>query len=137
MNEPSDFQTTCSISRFLFETAVDMTLIICDPSNYPISKIIDWEQSAKLKYATENYEYYIKNPQKTTDKFWKEYPKFSDNMIKFIKNDGPAIKLKRMTPNRHEARWSVGGLDLATDKADKIAYHEFKQYYLLRHAPLC
>jgi hypothetical protein len=50
LNEPGDLQGASAGARALFEIAIDLTLLRHD-SDSPIQKLVDWEESAKLKYA--------------------------------------------------------------------------------------
>jgi len=137
MNEPADFQSICGISRSLFEIVVDFVLITRSSQDFPVTQLLSWEDSARLKHAETMKAYYDANPLKKNDRHWLEYPKASKELCEFIINKGPVINANRRIPGKPDSRWTGCDLRQAAEKADKVSNYELEQYYILRHSPLC
>src|SRR5262245_57810943 len=60
LDRPSDLQAIASAARTMIETVVEMLYIHMDPTDATAQRIVDWEQSEKLRWAMANAEYYKK-----------------------------------------------------------------------------
>lgn len=137
MDGPADFQSICGASRSLFEIVVDFVLITRDPKGFPVSQLLSWENSARLKHAKTVKSYYDAYPLKKNDKHWREYPKASKELCDFITNKGAQIEANQRKPGHYDERWTGRDLRQSAEAADKVSNYELEQYYILRHAPLC
>lgn len=138
LNHPGDFQAITVASRTLCETAVDVTLLHFDPTNYPIAKLIAWEESAKLKSAIKIRDYFAKKG--------KVPPQEYAPQIKFITTEQKRIEGLRAThwpgkkgQGHHPSnRWTERTLDEDAAVATKLFPEgEFEEFCATRYQQLC
>jgi hypothetical protein len=134
LNHPGDFQPVSFASRALFEIAVDLTLLQCDPKHHPHALIMAWEESAKLKQAEAVVRHFKKPPKQPAHV---EAFKFKDREGDRIN----ALRLKfwpsKNQKPKHPDRWTGRNLPDDAARADRVAGFEFSKFYAERFSYLC
>lgn len=134
LNHPSDFQPVIAGARALFELTVDLTLLVGDRETYPMTKLMAWEDSGKLKHAQTMIR--LAGQRRTG---WDMGP-----FIGYIREHSEEIQALRdklwpsnKGPSKHPVRWT--GRSLADDAkaADTLGGVDLEDFYLHRHAELC
>jgi hypothetical protein len=137
LQRPEDVQAVIAGGRAVFEIAVDAVLLQADQDG--CAKMLDWEESAKLKQAQALSTYLTKR---------KLAPTAEDRPpLAFASSEGARINLLRrrwswVDPTsgkpKHPSRWT--GQDLGADcvSADAASpAYAFERYYETRYRPVC
>lgn len=140
LRHPSDFQAIQTGTRFMFEVAVDMTLLHYDRAGHPIEKMLAWGESAKLKNSEAAKEFVDQQPkgapllpgvQPRLD-FLRDQ---ASNVEGLRKKFWPSDSNKKI---KHPTRWT-GSRNLRVDAtdADQLRNGSFLQFYLLTYPHNC
>lgn len=135
LDHPSDFQAVVAASRSLFEIAVDTTLMRFDTSNPP-SKMLAWEDSAKLKAAVRIAGYCARAQIPASDYAAQH---------RYLQTDKLRVEAlrerywPRKTGNaKHPERWTGRSLEQDAARATALSSDvDFVDYYEARYAQTC
>jgi hypothetical protein len=135
LDGPSDFQAVSSGCRSLMEVAVDIVLLSSNKADF--QKVIDWEDSAKLKHARSLETYY----QKTGGDLAKDH----SEIAKFIQRSAARIEAARQAHGwmkngkiGHPDRWTAQPLSVDCIRADRAqSVFSFEAFYESRYRELC
>lgn len=127
LDSPADFQAVHAASRAIFETAIDMVLIL-HQEKQDITKLLAWERSAKLRAAERMVE-------STPDA----------DALKFIECKSDKVQAERDLiwptrsgkPRSHPDRWTGRDLRRDAEEAEKYLSAGFVRYYLERYSITC
>lgn len=127
LDSPTDFQAVHAASRSIFETAIDMVLIL-HQEKQDITKLLAWERSAKLRAAERMVE---STPNSKALKFIecrKDKVQTERNLI-WPTRDGK--------PRSHPERWTGRDLRRDAEKAESYLSAGFVRFYLERYSTTC
>ena len=139
LNHPADYQAAAAGTRAMFEIALDLTFLHFDRKEYPVDKLLTWEQSARLHDAEAVARYIDKLKGTAAD------PGGLDVILEFPKRFGPAILAARARywppkpgkTAKHPSRWTGRTLDTDAEEADKLADRGFLAFYERRYRQVC
>jgi hypothetical protein len=131
LNHPSDFQAVSAGARALFEIAVDLALLRFDPE-CPPQKLLDWEQSAKLKAAGERLAVAqdgLRLPEGQDEEIYRDYVRDNEAAVRALR--------QRWNWKKHPNRWTGRNLRDDAERCDELARSQHGVHYRVRHAELC
>ncbi|MBS2015186.1 MAG: hypothetical protein JST00_20020 [Deltaproteobacteria bacterium] len=132
LDDPGDFQAVCSGTRALYEIVVDLVLLTHDSTNYPASKILAWEEWAKLRQAEKVVRHYQ----------GRELPEEYRHIQRFVDEQGPRIRQVRAATwpdarSREPERWTGNHLHVDAEHADRFGDYGLKNFHVDRFSQLC
>lgn len=131
-DSPGDFQAVISATRAILEATIDVVLITSSPAD--AQRLLDWEESAKLKHAILVVEYYTR--QKVA------IPSEQQYLVDFATNERVRIEALRRSngwaDGKHRDRWTSNNLGIDAREADhrKPTMH-LERFYETRFRELC
>lgn len=128
-----DFQAHSAGSRAIFETAVDLALLLAPTTGgrAAVDRMLAWERSAKLKLARKYAAAPPPAPSLTSAR---------DASRRFLKEQEASIVAERQRlwgRTGHPPRWTGAGLDAAARAADAVRDRGFAEFYEREHDILC
>jgi hypothetical protein len=134
LKHPQHFQAAIAGTRALFEICIDLALLHHDRLNYPPSKIVAWERSAKLKAAERTKRCFEGRP----------LPDEHIERVAFADREGNSIRALRSNtwpgrtkPESHPDRWTTRSLEDDAKAVDGFGNYGMRDYYDGRFAELC
>lgn len=148
MDERTDYQPVSAGCRAILECAIDVVLLRAKPDDY--QKILDWEDSAKLKHAEALARHCAKDPGARRDAY--------DRPIEWAKDSKARINARRLVHRwvekrddgtekaKHPNRWtnqSLASDAQAADRAQELFAADegppvrLERYYETRYRELC
>lgn len=131
MDNPRDIQAIAGACRSLLEIMVDLVHIRHDFTGEHVRKMLAWEQSNKLKQATNLLRYYTETNQ--------PLPKGYQPQADFVKNQGPTIIADRAKywNGRAAERWTDRSLEIDCKAADKLENFNLLHFYATNYRHIC
>lgn len=128
LDEPADYQAVLCGERGLFEAALDIVLLVSDPTAG--DRMVEWEESAKLKQAKLAIDYFAR----------KGRPVHSDHGWAVRARMEEGIKARRQLRgwNKHPDRWTGHTLEQDARAGDKLQQRfGFEEWYATRYRFVC
>ena len=131
---PADFQADVVATRAFFEIAVDVILMHFDPSTFPPSRLLAWDDSAKLRAAVRIRDYFQRRGEQPSIEYAAQ--------VTFIPREEARIGALRARHwnGVHPSRWTGRGRSLEQDARDADRHFPeagLEEFYETRYQQAC